>query len=393
MQDLLFLAQRIPYPPDKGDKLRSFHILRHLARHWRVHLGCFVDDPADWRHADEVKRMVASSCILPLDRRRATLRGLGAFLTGEPLGLPYYRDRGMARWVRRAVAELRPAAAYIFSSQMAQYLIEGPRPPRVVMDFCDVDSQKWAQFAKRRQGLLRWVYGREATRLLAFERRVAAVADSSLFVSKAECELFRSLAPEAASRIHVVANGIDTDYFSPDRPYPCPYSGDGPVAVFTGAMDYWPNIEAVTWFTHRILPILRRRHPLLRLAVVGSNPAPQVTGLASPGVLVTGRVPDVRPWIAHASVVVAPILTARGVQNKVLEGMAMARPVVATSQAHEGIDALPGRDLVVADGPEAFAQAVLDAIGDPAGLGAADRRRTTEAYEWENRFDSLAGLL
>ncbi|MBI5163257.1 MAG: TIGR03087 family PEP-CTERM/XrtA system glycosyltransferase [Magnetospirillum sp.] len=391
MQDLLFLAHRLPYPPDKGDKLRAYHWLSYLGRRYRLHLGCFVDDPADWPHIGAMKAMAASICVRRLDRRIAALRSLRGLLTGVPLSLPFYADPGMARWVAGVRDEVRPAVTVVFSSQMAQYVVDDRSSP-LVMDFCDVDSAKWRQYAERRRGLARWVYARESRRLLAFERRVAAVAAASLFVSAAERDLFRSLAPESEARLHVVENGIDAATISPDHPYPRPFSGDGPVAVFTGAMDYWPNVEAVTWFVATVLPLL----PAFRLVVVGSNPSAAVLGLhAPPRVEVTGRVADVRPYLAHATVVVAPLLTARGVQNKVLEGMAMARPVVATPQAFEGIDAIPGRHLLVADGPEAFAAAVLQAAFTPASAAMAEaaRRHIRARYAWESRFATLERLL
>ena len=387
MSDLLFLAQRIPYPPDKGDKLRSFHLLRGLARRHDVHLGCFVDDPEDWRHAGTLKRMVASCCLVPLDRRWAGFRSLRGFATGEPLGLPYYRDARLARWVGGVMEKHRPATAFLFSSQVAQYAPFGRA--RVVMDFCDVDSQKWKEYATKRPQPMRWLYAREAERMLAFERRVAKAAEASLFVSAAECDLFRRLAPESTNRVHAIGNGIDAETCSPHHAYARPWPEGGPVAVFTGAMDYWPNIEAVEWFATHVLPLL----PGWRLAIVGSNPAAAVQALAAiPGVIVTGRVPDVRPWLAHAAVVVAPLLTARGVQNKVLEGMAMARPVVATPQAHEGLEAEPGVHLLVAEGAEPFAAAVLAAAHRPE-LGEAARQRVLERYAWDSRLADLDRLL
>jgi sugar transferase (PEP-CTERM/EpsH1 system associated) len=398
MQDLLFLSQRIPYPPDKGDKTRSYHFLRHLCERHRVHLGCFVDDPADQVHLPVLRDMVASLCALPLDRRWGTLRSLRGLATGQALSLPYYYDRRMARWVRQVLGTVRPSMAFLFSSPVAQYLdfADLTKPARVVMDFCDVDSVKWRQYADRRRGPMAWIYRREALRLLAFERAVAEGADASLFVSAPECALFRSLAPESGDAVHVVENGLDADYFSPGHRFPSPYGDKGPVAVFTGAMDYWPNIDAVQWFVAEVLPRLRHGVPAARFFIVGSNPAPEVRALAAAeGVTVTGRVPDVRPYLSHAGVVVAPLRTARGIQNKVLEGMSMARPVVATPQAHEGIEAEDGRHLLVAGDGESFAAAIqrlFAGSGDDA-LGPAARRRVLELYDWPSRFRRLDRLL
>ena len=172
--------------------------------------------------------------------------------------------------------------------------------------------------------------------------------------------------------------------FDPAGVYPDPLPDGGPKIVFTGAMGYAPNIEAVTWFARVMLPMVQARHPAARFVVVGQNPAPQVRALESlPGVVVTGTVPDVRPYLAHATVAVAPLQLARGIQNKVLEAMAMARPVVATPQAFEGIHATPGRDLLVADGPKRFAEAVAAVLdGEHPALGQAARAAVLAGHDW-----------
>lgn len=396
MQDVLFLAQRIPYPPNKGDKIRSFHALRELTRHARIHLGCFIDDPVDWEHVPKLREMVASLCVRPLSRRRATLRSTRAFLSDAPLSVPFYRDGHLQDWVTANLARVRPAAAYLFSSPMAQYVMRSGRPPRVVMDFVDVDSQKWADYSGGRGWPMGQVYRREGRTLLDFERRVAQFADASVFVSAAERDLFRKLAPETAGRLHAVNNGTDADYFSPDRDYPAPFDMQFPTLVFAGAMDYWPNIEAATWFARSVMPKLRQVQAETRFYIVGINPTPDVLALGTlTGVTVTGRVPDMRPYLAHARAIVAPLLTARGVQNKVLEGMAMARPVIATSQAFEGIEAVPGQHLHVADGADSFADASLKAMIDPASvaMGVAARVQIRRVYGWEPQLARLKQLV
>ncbi len=396
MQDLLFLSQRIPFPPNKGDKIRSFHILQELCRDYRVHLGCFIDDPDDWQHLPMIERMVASCCVLPLSPRRASLRSLRGLATSDPMSLPYYFDRRMADWVAPVLAGRGLAAAYLFSSPMAQYLSAGPKPGRVVMDFVDVDSQKWLHYAAKRPWPWSMLFRREAAKLLAFERKVADFADASIFVSEPERRLFGSLAPEADARLHAIGNGTDFVYFSPDADYPCPFDASHPTLVFTGAMDYWPNIEAIGWFVAEVLPLLRRRRPDIRLVIVGLNPTAEVRALAAvEGVTVTGRVPDVRPYLAHAGAIIAPLLTARGIQNKVLEAMSMARPVIATPQAFEGIAAEPGRHLLIADGAEDFAATTLQALANPrcALMGRQARVQIRRAYGWDAQLAKLSALL
>lgn len=403
MNTLLFLSHRIPYPPTKGDKLRSLAFLKHLSQSWRVHLGCFIDDPDDWRHTEALEQLVAELCCFPLDKGHATLRaGLG-LMRGGSASEAYFHDDRLTAWVSKVLTSRRPQAAFLTSSAMAGYLPwNGPlRPRRVVVDFMDVDSDKWRQYAKSRRWPASAIYRLESRRLLECERRVAADADACLLVSEAEAALFRTLAPARAERIHGVSNGIDHGFFSPAHPMPNPYAaGERPV-VFTGAMDYWPNVDAVTWFAAEIMPKVLAEVPAARFVVVGSNPAPEVLRLAENGrTLVTGRVADVRPYLAHAAAAVAPMRVARGLQNKVLEAMSMARVTVTTPQGWEGIDAEPWTHLLVADGAEAFAAATVRALTDgaladpgPGGMGAAARRLITARYGWDARVAEVARLL
>jgi sugar transferase (PEP-CTERM/EpsH1 system associated) len=254
----------------------------------------------------------------------------------------------------------------------------------------DVDSQKWLQYASNSNVLGQAIYAREGRQLLSFERRMAQVFDSSLFVSDAEAALFRRLAPESASRVFAIGNGVDVEFFSPDRDYENPYRSVTRKLVFTGAMDYRPNIEAVIWFVEKVMPELFRSADI-EFWIVGSNPSSAVRSLTRhPGVHVTGRVVDVRPYLCHADVVVAPLLTARGIQNKVLEAMAMAKPVIVTPQAREGIDALDGKELLVASDPGAIVAAMRIALSpDGRLLGERAREKVVFNYSWSRSLQVL----
>jgi len=390
VEDLLLLIHRIPYPPNKGDKIRSYHLLKHLAKHYRVHLATFVDDPDDWQYVPHVEALCASSHFARMQPLLARAKSLFALLKNRSLSLEYYRDAAMARWVRGTVAAHGIERVLVFSSAMAQYA-DPYRGARRVVDFCDVDSDKWRQYADKKSFPMNLLYRYEATRLLDYERQVARDYDASLFVSAPEAELFRQLAPESTAKIGHFNNGVDTDYFSPDQADASPYAAGERALVFTGAMDYWPNVDAVQWFCDSVFPALRERSPDLRFYIVGSRPSPAVQALGQrAGVTVTGTVPDVRPYIAHAAVAVAPLRIARGIQNKVLEAMAMARAVVVSPQALEGIDAEPGTELVLAEDAPAFIDAVNALLASQDGareaIGQAARAKVQRRYSWSSNL-------
>ena len=397
MESLLYLTHRIPFPPNKGDKIRSFNLLKHLAARYSVRLGCFIDDPADWRHLEALGEWCEEIVARPLKPTTARLASLRGLWSGEALTLPYYRDAEMARWVRRCLDE-GVDRVVVFSSAMAQYLTQDDHAAHhVVLDFVDVDSDKWRQYAEGRGFPMSWLYRREARRLLAFEREAAAHAAASVFVSEEEAALFRRLAPEVAQRTHAIDNGVDVEYFSPGGDYRNPYGPGERHLVFTGAMDYWANVDAVCWFAEHVFPLVRARMPEARFTIVGARPAPQVLRLAqNPGVRVTGAVHDVRPYQAHAAAAVAPLRIARGVQNKVLEAMAMALPVVATPQALDGLRACPGLAWRVSEDPAEMAGMTVDLLSNPqerARLGEEGRRCVCTHYSWSEHMDRFVALL
>ncbi len=390
MEGLLFLAHRIPFPPNKGDKIRSFHLLRHLAARYEIHLGAFVDDPDDWQYQDALKPWCASINLLPLNPRRAKLASLAGLLSGEALTLPYYRNRELARWAKRLADAGTVTRGLAFSSAMAQFMPAGLA--RRVLDMVDVDSDKWTQYAPTQRWPLSWVYAREGRKLAEWEARAAQDFDATLLVSEDEAALLQQRVPQAKNRIGAFENGVDADYFSPARDYPDPYPSDVQGVVFTGAMDYWPNIDAVTWFAERIFPAVRAAVPGAQFTIVGSRPTEAVLALArQPGVVVTGGVPDVRPWLAHAACAVAPLRIARGVQNKVLEAMAMARPVVASAQAAEGLRAEAGRDYLLAQGEADFARAVVSCLQTAASAALA-RDCILANYDWARNLGAIDAL-
>jgi len=394
---LLFISHRLLFPPDKGERIRGWALLRHLSATYDIHLGCLDDAPA----TPEALAALGEHCVeiatFATSKRRQELHALLRARPGRPLMLDYYHHAGLQRWVDGVVAGNRIKILYIYSAAMAPYVLKYDRPGRI-LDMQDIDSEKWTSYAARAPWPMRLVWAREGRTLLAFERAAARACDATLLVTEKEARRFRELAPESADKIDWLEHGVDADGFAPGQDFPNPYAGlpgEGPDLAFTGNMDYWPNADAMLWFTQAVLPELRRHRPGLRLHIVGANPGADIQGLArQPGVYVTGRVADVRPYLAHAALVVAPLGIARGIQNKVLEAMAMGRPVVASPGAFEGIRAEPGRDLLVADGAEATVRCVLEVLeGRHAGMGAAARALIEAHYSWQSALTRLDHIL
>lgn len=391
MGKVLLLVHRLPYPPNKGDKVRSYHLLRHLCARHQVFLGTFVDDPDDERHLDTVRAWCADMHVARLHPRRARLASLPALLTSRPLTLAYYGDRGLQRWVRQVAREHALDACVVFSSSMAQYAEPLADVP-LLLDFVDVDSAKWTEYARRHRWPMSWVYGREGRHLLAYEREMAQRARRAFFVTEQETALFTSLAPECRQQVEPLGNGVDATFYTPGDAYPRPFAAGEQPVVFTGAMDYWPNVDAAQWFARDILPALLQRCPAARFYVVGRSPTREVQALAGDRVVVTGTVPDVRPYLQHAAVIVAPLRLARGIQNKVLEGMAMARPVVASAQCAGPIGAVEEAEILTAGDAEGFVQQVARVLADPAwgdAIGRAARERVLQQFSWEAHLSRL----
>jgi len=382
MADLLFLAHRMPFPPDKGDKIRSWHILRHLAERHRVHLGCFYDDRADKRHIAELEKLCASVICLPIHPLLRRFKSLGALRSGEAMSITYFRDVRLMRWITETFARWRPTEAFVFCSSMAPYL-DGYRFATRVIDMVDVDSEKWHQYADKRPWPMKAIYRREARKLRQVEIAASRSFDYTLFASAAEASLFLKRTGRSTARVLPMRNGVDFDYFAPAHGGANPYPQGRKAIAFTGAMDYWPNIEAAQWFVAEVMTALRHRFPAFDFWIVGAHPAASLRRLARGDVHVTGRVPDIRPYIAYADAVVAPLQIARGIQNKVLEAMAMGKPVVATPAALEGLDLKVGDEVLAASNAQQFANAIAKLFsGDMAELGARARSRIVADYGW-----------
>jgi sugar transferase (PEP-CTERM/EpsH1 system associated) len=395
MGEILFLAHRVPFPPDRGDRIRSHHLLKALARLAPVHVGCFGEGDAE---AEWALAAVAASAHVAARTKPLPLAGVEAVLAGKPVSLTAFHSRELAAWVRATIAVRPISAIVVFSGQMGQY-VPADFAGRVVIDLCDVDSAKFQSYADAGERV--WLNAREARLLAAEEERLGARADATVLISEAEAALYRSrlAAPERVN-VQVIGNGIDAGLFDPAAASPQPDIArlPGPHCVFTGQMDYRPNEQAALWVIEHLLPQLRKAHPQAMFHIVGRNPTPRLlTHHGAPGVHVWGAVPDVRPFIAAADAVLAPLLIARGVQNKVLEAMAMARAVVLTPEAATGIAARDGAEwCVVPPDPQSMAARLAALLAEPeahAQMGAAARRFVLDHHGWDAMLAPLAGMV
>ncbi len=385
---ILMLAHRIPYPPHTGDKVRAYHVARHLARHHELTLAFLVDEAADLAGIGPLREITPRIEFAPLSKPWGVIKGLAGLAVGGSLTQPYFASRRLRGGLDRRMAAADYDLVYVSSSPMAQYVARVEMP--VVMDFVDVDSDKWSQYSQRARPPLRWLYRAESAGLRRYEAWIARWARLCLLSTPVEEALLKSFAPWAKTA--VVPNGVDVEFYAPVAS-----ASSTPTLIFTGAMDYRPNIDAVVHFCTDVFPLIRREVPEARFLIVGLNPAPAVTALSAlPGVVVTGAVPDVRPFYAEAAIAVAPLRMARGVQNKVLQAMAMGLPVVASTLAAAGLSARPGQHLLAEDRPASFAARVVHLLKTPADrseLGRQGRAFVEAHHSWEAAFLRLDHLL
>lgn len=393
MSKLLYLVHRIPFPPNKGDKIRSFNFLKALVKEHDIYLGFFIDDPIDQQYVDELRSYCKELFFININKNIQKVKSLIGLLKNDALSVPYYFYPEFQNWVDETIKLHEINKVLIFSSPMAQYVEKYSDMYRAA-DFIDVDSDKWLQYAQNKKWPASYIYNRESRKLLEFERRIAKQFDITFFVSEKESDLFKELAPESQEKISYINNGVDTEFFDPSLSFPSPYAGTAQVMVFTGAMDYWANINAVEWFARQVFPLIQKQHPDALFYIVGANPTAQVQILAeeNPAIIVTGRVDDIRSYLAHAQVVVAPLRIARGIQNKVLEAMAFSKAIVATSMAIEGIPVTSDLATKIADEPNDFADAVISYLNFDDANAISSRAFVQSEFGWvqcEGRFHSI----
>ena len=380
---VLFLSQRVPFPPNRGDKITTWRLIEHMARSHAVEIVAFAHDEADRRAAKALEEKGFEIAVFSPTPRWKTLPAL---LGSRPLTLEVYGSRALQAEVDRRIrgADL----AYAYSSSMGAFFIEHALPR--VMHFAELDSDKWRQYVERTRPPLSWVYAREYRTLRAFEQRLARSVDENVLCTPLEERIFHEAIP--GTHTAVIKNGVDLVHYQPANGAREPGK-----LVFVGVMDYYPNVEGMLWFCAEILPRVRERVPGASLSIVGAHPVRSIQRLADiPGVEVTGFVDDPRTWLARATVSVAPLRIARGIQNKVLEALAMGLPVVGTRAATQGVAGEPGRDYLVAETVQEQVEAICGLLRESERareLGVRARAFVEANYDWETCLKPLDSIL
>lgn len=389
--EILYVTHRVPWPPDRGDRIRTWNILKHLSRSADVDLICLADEPVTEETRAALSRVTRRLAIIPHSGRKRYIKGALSLAIGRTVTEGLFDCRNLALTVQQWAQQSQYTGAMASSSGIARYVMEPilDDVPNVWIDLIDVDSQKWIDYAASASLPMSVVYGMEGRRLRKLETRLASECDRLLVVSEAERQLFNDFCPTAP--VQAIGNGVDTDYFVPSDRKVTPHS-----CVFVGVLDYLPNSDAVKWFSEHIWSEVRARFPDAVFRIVGKNPTSEVLALNDvPGIEVVGPVPDVRPWLHRSACVVVPLRIARGVQNKVLEAMACGRALVCSSSPLKGLAVEPGLHLLQADTVDEWVGALTTVFEDQyraEELGMAASAWVQINHRWKACLEPLSEL-
>jgi sugar transferase (PEP-CTERM/EpsH1 system associated) len=388
--NILYLTHRVPFPPDKGERIRTYNVLRWLSSRAAVHLASVADEPVPSSTLAALQPYCAEIAIVPLGGAMRRLRALGSLARGGTATEGAFSAPALRAILRRWASRVSFRATLSSASSMVPYL----RLPELVgipavVDLIDVDSQKWLDYAASGAGPKRWFHRIEGRRLRRLEHELASWTRAITLVSEAEAELYRRSVGDGPVR--AILQGVDLEAFRPGS------NGEGLDCVFVGALDYRPNVEGIDWFSHEVWPHLHRLHPGSQLHLVGRRPSRCVRRLEQiPGIVLVGQVADVRPYVARAAVAIAPLRIARGVQTKVLEALAMAKATVVSPQALEGLHTKPGVDLLVASTPQEWINAIDRLLDEPelrTQIGNQGRCFVESHHHWQLCLEPLESLL
>ena len=401
MKELLIIAHRIPYPPDKGDKIRTYNMVRYLAESYRLTVACMIDDADDLKHVAELEKIVDKVHYHFRSAKLMKLHAVLSLLTGRSFTQQCFYSKSLQQQIDDYMEQHQDAAVLCFCSSSAEYLYRSKHDmadltKRILLnDLIDVDSEKWGQYAEQKTGFMKWIYQREARLLLPYELKIAADFDRSFLVTEEEKKVLA--AHGEVEKVEALSNGVDLEYFSPEKVDKEKHPTAQHKLVFSGAMDYWPNVEGAVWFAEKIFPLVKESCPHAVFCIAGRNPTDDILALKKiSGVEVTGTVPDMRDHLATATICVVPLLIARGIQNKVLEAMAMEKPVIATTGAATGTKAVDGKELIIADKEKEMANEIVALLADPERLrdiGSMARVYVEREHSWESHLKRLVEII
>ncbi len=388
--NILYLCHRFPFPPKRGGKIRPFNMIRHLsAAGHHVHVASLARTPQEAEEGRGITPHCAGFDVSVVSEPVQWARMVVRLPMTTPSSMGYFYSRELAGKVRQLLGSKRWDLIFVHCSSVAQYVEHVQGTPKI-LDFGDMDSQKWLEYAHYKPWPLSMGYHFEGRKMLAAEKRLARRFDLCTATTRAEWQTLEDYGTGAQT--DWFPNGVDADYFSPtDGHY------DADTISFIGRMDYYPNQECMARFCKEVWPLLKGRRAGMKLLIVGADPSPEMRALGSlPGVTVTGSVPDVRPYIRSSALMVAPLAIARGTQNKILEAMGMGVPVVTGAAAAGGVDAEAQQHLLVADQPQAVAEAVLRIVENPAErarLAQSGRDRMLSHHAWPRSMQRLDGII
>jgi sugar transferase (PEP-CTERM/EpsH1 system associated) len=391
--NILLLTHRVPYPPDRGDRIRSYHMLRYLSGRYRVYLGALTDETIADEAMNVLQRLTVDQICAPVGPRMRWFNAACSIARGRTATEGLFASIALRSRVRSWASAVRFDAVIAFCSSMLQFAnVPELATTPLIVDLVDVDSQKWIDYAMASHGLKKWLFDLESRRVRRLECSLPGRTAAITLVSDAEAELYRSFCPNA--KTFAVSNGVDLDYFRPDfpAPYPRPWQ-----CVFVGVLDYRPNVDGLVWFCEKVWPRILARKANAEFAIVGKNPASKVRQLGKlDGVRLIGSVPDVRPYIAESRVSIAPLQIARGIQNKVLEAMAMGKPVVATPEALEGLHIDNGIHALSVTDIAVWSETICQLLDDDClckRLGNSARGYVEQNHSWDRCIHALGQIL
>ncbi|WP_158769082.1 TIGR03087 family PEP-CTERM/XrtA system glycosyltransferase [Paraglaciecola sp. L1A13] len=398
--NIVVLSHRVPYPPNKGEKIRTFNQVKFLASLGHdIHLLSPCENDEELRHFASLKKLSICRSVSAFPLSAKPLRLLTGLITGQSLSVANFHTKQLQTALDSFISSHEVDAIICSASSMAEYIFQSDilksevKKPLLIMDFMDVDSDKWAQYKRSSHFPMSWIYNREHELVSQFERSVATRFDICYLIAQAEVDLFKENVIDT-NNIHVLGNGLDTKVFFPPKVKKINHA---PILLFTGVMDYKPNVDAVVWFVDKCWQSFTAKYPEARFIIAGMNPCNDVLALKMmQGIEVTGFVDDILPYYHSADIFIAPFRLARGVQNKVLQAFSCALPVVSTPMGAEGINCTPGKDVLIASDASDFVEKITF-LSENKNLAADIGKRALclieEQYSWEGQLSPIVDLL